>query len=225
MMLDKYITWFKAHERLVIVLACLLVTVHFYSKGIDYFTRRDQLQAQQASQKLAVDTATNLALTSQLNDLKKQFADEVAQLQKQIQTRNQVTEKQKEQDASMTEVELAQRWAGLINVRTEEVQASPVQGTLQVSDNAAHVTVARLEDLPTCQANLIDTEKQLADANTLNTKNAGVIASDATVLASEKKLHEDDVKTLKAANKGKWLNGFKWGVITGFLGSLFVHKP
>lgn len=224
-MLDKYITWFKAHERLVIVLACLLVTVHFYSKGIDYFTRRDQLQAQQASQKLAADTATNLALTSQLNDLKKQFADEVAQLQKQIQTRNQVTEKQKEQDASMTEVELAQRWAGLINVRTEEVQASPVQGTLQVSDNAAHVTVARLEDLPTCQANLIDTEKQLADANTLNAKNEGVIASDATVLASEKKLHEDDVKTLKAANKGKWLNGFKWGVITGFLGSLFVHKP
>lgn len=225
MMLDKYITWFKAHERLVIVLACLLVTVHFYSKGIDYFTRRDQLQAQQASQKLAADTATNLALTSQLNDLKKQFADEVAQLQKQIQTRNQVTEKQKEQDASMTEVELAQRWAGLINVRTEEVQASPVQGTLQVSDNAAHVTVARLEDLPTCQANLIDTEKQLADANTLNAKNEGVIVSDATVLASEKKLHEDDVKTLKAANKGKWLNGFKWGVITGFLGSLFVHKP
>lgn len=225
MMLDKYITWFKAHERLVIVLACLLVTVHFYSKGIDYFTRRDQLQAQQASQKLAADTATNLALTSQLNDLKKQFADEVAQLQRQIQTRNQVTEKQKEQDASMTEVELAQRWAGLINVRTEEVQASPVQGTLQVSDNAAHVTVAKLEDLPTCQANLIDTEKQLADANTLNAKNEGVIASDATVLASEKKLHEDDVKTLKAANKGKWLNGFKWGVITGFLGSLFVHKP
>jgi len=224
MMLEKYILWFKAHEKLALLLAVLLFGGYTVSKGYDFLIKHDQVQTQLAAQKLAADTATNLALTTQLNDLKKQFADEVQQLQNQIAARNQATVKQKQQDASMSEVELAQRWAGLINVAPQEVQPSAVPGNLQVSDNAAHTTVAQLEDLPTCKADLIDTQKQLTDANTLNVKNEGVIASDATVLASEKKLHEDDVKTLKAEGRKKWLNGFKWGAIAGFVGGLFVPK-
>jgi hypothetical protein len=214
-MIEKWITFFKAHERILIIAACGLIGIHFYTKGFDYLTKHDQTQAEAAAQKLKVDEGSNAVLVQQLGQMRTDFAQQVASLQVQIAKRNEATDTQKKQDAAMTEVQLAVRWAELVRVKPEEVQVSTVPNTLQISDNAAHATVGQLEDLPTCKANLADTVTQLTNANKLATQQNTVIASDVTVLADEKKKHEDDVKVLKDKNHTAYLKGLKHGVIIG----------
>jgi hypothetical protein len=214
-MLEKWITFFKAHERLLILLACGLIGVHFYTKGFDYLTKRDQTQVQVAQQKLKADEGSNTQLVQQLAQMRTDFAVQIAGLQTQIAQRNQVTETQKKQDASMSDVQLAVRWAELVRVKPEEVTVSNVPNNLQVSDNAAHATVDQLEDLPTCKADLADTQTELADANKLGAQQNAVIASDVTVLKDEKDLHAKDVKELKDKNRTTYLKGLKHGIIIG----------
>jgi hypothetical protein len=222
--LGNYITWFKSHERWILLSTVGFFGIHFYNKFADLSLKRDQTQAQIAGNKLETDQEANIQLVSQMNDLKKVFSEQTAQLQAQIVARDASTKKQISTDNSMTDPQLAARWAELIKVKPEEVTSSPVPNTLQVSDNAAHATVDALEDLPTCKADLAAVQDQLIGSAKLGVDQANVIASDVVVLADEKKKHEDDVKELKEQNRKSFWHGFKWGVITGFIGKIFIDK-
>jgi hypothetical protein len=52
--IEHWVTWFKAHERLVLLLAIGFFGVHFYGKGIDYLIKRDQLHADIAKQQASI---------------------------------------------------------------------------------------------------------------------------------------------------------------------------
>ena len=236
--LEKYLTWFKAHERLFLFLAASLLVVFIYHMKNESDFKHDQVQAQiattqaaAASQKFTSDQAANAALVQQLATMQTTFATQVASLQAQIAQTNKQTQQQKTVDASMTEVQLAQRWAALIQVKPEEVTVANVPNNLQVSDSAAHITVAKLEDGVACSTNLITTQNELSAANALNTKqnevitsNAATIVDGAAALQTEKTSHADDVALLKKQNKKSFWHGVKVGAgaVVGVIGGIFL---
>ena len=108
--LEKYLTWFKAHERLLLFLAASLLVVYIYRMKNESDFKHDQVQAQiattqaaAASQKFTSDQAANAALVQQLASMQTTFATQVASLQAQIAQTNKQTQQQKTVDASMTD--------------------------------------------------------------------------------------------------------------------------
>src|SRR2546430_1008752 len=100
--LEHYITWFKSHERLVLLLAIGFFGVHFYGKGLDFLVKHDQTQAQiahdqaqiAATKVIADDTANKLLLV-QLQTLQEQVAATNTRLDQSIRDRAANTDKQK----------------------------------------------------------------------------------------------------------------------------------
>lgn len=239
--LEHYLTWFKAHERLVLLLAVLLFGVHFYSKGIDYLVKRDQTQAQIAHDQAVVtatkfnqDDQTNKLLLVELATLKQQIAQQNQRIDEQMRDRQAATTQQKHTDDTMRGADLAARIHTLLGVGTIKVEPSDAPDTEQLvfSSDAAHAVADNLEDLQQVRLDVKDLNTKLDGCKAITDKQTDTItglttqiADGKTALVAEQTSHTKDVKELKDQKKKSWLNGYKWGVITGFLGSLFVHKP
>jgi hypothetical protein len=239
--LEHYINWFKAHERLVLLLAAGFFAVHFYGKGLDFLIKHDQTQAQIATQqaqiastKFTQDDTTNKLVLAQLATLQAQVVQQTQRIDLAMQQRNAQTIQQKKVDDQSNSSELAVRIHALLGVGIIQVetQGANIPDKLSYSLDAAHADADNLEDLQQVRLDVSDlktknesckiiTDKQADTITGLNTQ----IADGKTALGKEQIAHADDVKTLKQEKKKSWLNGYKWGVITGFLGSLFVHKP
>ncbi len=239
--LDSYLAWFKAHERLVALVVAGFFGVHFYGKGIDYLVKRDQTQAQIATQqaqaaanRLTSDQEQNVQLLSQLASLQQQVIDQNKRIDQAMRDRATQTQAQKHTDDQASSSELATRIHTLLGVGTIKVeqQTSPLPDQLVYSLDAAHADADNLEDLQQSRLDVKDLNTKLAGCQSITDKQANtIIGLNNTIddgknaLVAEQKSHALDVKTLKQEKRKSWLNGFKWGVVTGFLGSLFVHKP
>jgi hypothetical protein len=217
-----YIPFIKAHETLLIIVLAALLGWHFYGTAINAWVDHDKRVSTAAALAEASAEKSNTDLKTQLAALQTQISTQAVTLQKAIDQNNKNNQTQKQTNDTMTEVQLSAHWAQLISVKPEEVTYSPVPNTLQVSDNAAHATVDRLDDGKTCAANLIITNQELADQKTIVAKQQGVILSDADVLTKEKTSHADDVKTLNAEKKQEFRRGFKWGSIVMFIPGLII---
>lgn len=238
---EHYLTWFKAHERLVLLVAIGLFSVHIYHRYLDYQIKHDQTQAQVANNqaqiaatKVNTDDTANKLLLAQLQTLQQQVATTNMRLDQVMRDRNTATNQQKQKDDQASSSELAARISILLGTGHVEVESQGVNvpDKLSFSLDAAHVNADKLEDLQKVTADNDDlrtelvsckavTDKQTDAINGLNTQ----IADGKNALGKEQTAHASDVNTLKDEKKRAWLNGFKWGAITGFLGSLFVHKP
>jgi hypothetical protein len=239
--LDHYITWFKAHERLVLLLAAGFFAVHFYGKGLDFLIKHDQTQrdiavqqAQIAANKVTVDDTANKLVLAQLQTLQQQVAATQVRLDQAMRDRATQTTNQKKTDDQSNSSELAARIHTLLGVGTIQVetQSSPLPDRLVYSLDAAHADANSLEDLQQVRGDVKDLDTQLEGCKAVTTKQQDAIdglntqiADSKVALTKEQTAHVDDVKLLKAEKKKSWLNGFKWGVITGIVGSVFVHKP
>jgi hypothetical protein len=238
---EHYLTWFKAHERLVLFLVAGFFAIHFYGKGLDYLIKHDKAQTEIATQQAVVaatkvnqDDVTNKLLLVQLQTLQQQVAATNIRLDQSMRDRATATTTQKQKNDQSAPAELAARIQAVLGVGTIKVDTTDanVDAQLIFSNDAAHTNADRLEDLLQAQGDIKDlntrmdgckavTNKQEDTITGLNTQ----IADGKVALVKEQGSHAEDVKTLKAEKKKAWLNGFKWGAITGFLGSLFVHKP
>ena len=235
--LQHYIAWFKAHERLVLLLAAGFFAVHFYGKGLDFLIKHDQAQAQIANQqaqsaatKFTQDDQRSEALLQQLALMQSQLQQTNQRIDQVMQQRAAQTVQQKKQDDQSAPPELAARLRTLVGVGNISV-ANPL-GDVTFSLDAAHKVADDEEDLLKVTGDVKDLNTKLVACQTVADKQAdtinglnGTIQGGKEALATEQIAHAKDVKTLNAEKKKAWLNGFKWGAITGFLGSLFVHKP
>lgn len=223
-MLDNWIKAVKAHEKLLLSLGVGLFLLKLYGSGLNAWVNHDVRASNIEAQKVQVDVASNKTLADQLASLQVQVANQSATLAKAISDRNTQVVQQQKNDASMTDIELAARWATLIKVTPQEVTTSSVPNTLQVSDNAAHATVDQLETLPACQANLADIQTELASEKGLVSTQSASITGLNGQLVDERASHVADVNTEKVKARRSFLRGFKLGAIAGFIGGLFVHK-
>lgn len=236
--LNHYIAWLKAHERLVIILGAGFLAFHFYGNvlnaWIDHDKRNVALQqtvAQDAQQKSQVDSKQNVQLLQQLADLKLQYSNLSAQLQITAVKRAQDTAAQKKINDSSNNSEVAARTASVLRVETQEITVDS-NGTLSFSTQAAHDNINALEDGDQAKADVIDLGKQISACVAVSTKQDETITGVRQELTDEKISHQADVKleqdkTKLAVDNGKkqFRRGFKYGAIVGFLGGLFVgHK-
>jgi hypothetical protein len=238
---EHYLTWFKSHERLVLLLAAGFFAVHFYGKGLDYLIKHDKTQAdiaheqaQTASTRVTTDDTANKLLLVQLQTLQQQVAATNTRLDQAMRDRQAATTNQKHIDDQSNSAELAARIGILLGVGHIEVetQGANVPDKLAYSLDAAHADADNLEDLHQTKADVKDLKTQLdgcqletvKQQDTISGLNSQIVDSKLAFIA-EQNSHAKDVKLLNGEKKKAWLNGFKWGAITGFLGSLFVHKP
>jgi hypothetical protein len=235
---SKYLALFKAHERLVLFLAMIAFGSFLTVKAYDYLLKHDQTQANVAhdqaviaANKVSTDVAANQILLAQLAQLQNSYNGLSVQVAASMQQRATQSNNQKHTDDTAAPAELASRIQAVLGVGQIKISA-PLGDGLVFDLAAAHATADRLEDLIQAQGDVKDLKGQVTSCNQLVGTQTTTIASLNTTIAdgkvaltTEQKSHADDVKTLKLEKKKSWLNGFKWGVITGVVGSLFVHKP
>lgn len=236
--LQHYIAWFKAHERLVVIVLALLFAVHFTGKAYDYLVKHEQTQALIANYKAQTDAKSfatseqhSEALLQELGAMRQQLQLTNQRIDQVMQQRAAQTIQQKKQNDQAAPPELAARLRTLVGVGNISV-STPLGDGLVFSLDAAHKVADDEEDLSQAHADVKDLNTKLVACQTITDEQAdtinglnGTIGSGKTALTSEQDAHKKDVNRLEGEKKKAWLNGFKWGAITGFLGSLFVHKP
>jgi small-conductance mechanosensitive channel len=227
----KYITWFKAHERLVLLLAALVFGSYMISKGYDYLIKHDQVQAQiantqaqAAAKKVDDDTTRNQQLAQQLAQLQNSFNQLSVQFAQSMQQRATSTAAQKHIDDTSQPSELATRIQKLLGVGTIKIDTTSVvpAGGLIFSADAAHADADALEDLQQAKGDLIDTKNQLLACTQLSIKQTDVITGlqntvgdSKLALIAEQHAHTADVKLLKVENRRSYFRGLKHGIIIG----------
>lgn len=201
MTLEKYIQFFKTHEKILIVAFIALVAWHIYGSGLNAWVDHEKRQDD-----IALETAKNSAskyaeVQQQLSDLTKQVAASMAQ-------RAVDTQKQKEADDKLAGEQLAARLRALLTVNAGDVTWSPVQGDLVFTENAGRAVADVVDDKNKLQADVKDLQSVIV-------KQTDAIVSANIALGDEKKAHQADVNLLNAEMKTKWRSGFKWGFGAG----------
>lgn len=250
--IDHYLNLFKAHERLILLLAAGFFAVHFYSKGIDYLTQRDKTEAQiaasiaqTAAQKVNTDDKQNQLLIAQLNQLQQTVNQQKKTLDAAIAARAAATTTQKSIDASATLSGVADRLKQILPSVADGINVQPgignsegtgSAGYLRVEETAAHQIVGDEEDVLQLRGDIQDIRTELIGCQSVGAKQQDVItglntqiADGKIALQTEQISHTKDIKELKDKNHNSWLKGFKWGVITGLIGGeairIVIHKP
>lgn len=205
----------KAHEKLALILGTLAIVAFLGHKAItaydNHLVRQDTALVEADKAKLDAVTADNKKLVEQLAVLDAEVAALTKQGKQTIIIKHEEAVKQKQIDQNLPLPQLAVRWNLLINLSG----AAATETGITVSPEAAHKTVDMLESIPDLQAHAdIMDNIQAADAREIE-QQKGVIASDAIVLESERKLHTDDVKKLsddlKVEKRKSFWKGFKYG--------------
>lgn len=227
--LSHYLTWFRAHEKLILVVALGIFGIYFYSRGIDFLVKHDQTQAQIATQqaqaaatKVTADDTSNKILQAQLAQItaQNQITNErVDQIMRQNALQTQV---QKKQDDTMQAGDLAVRIQKLLGVGNIKVDPSnATTGSLIFSNDAAHADADKLEDLGQALSDVNGLNTKLVSCKILTDKQADTITGlstqimdGKTALTTEQTSHVKDVKLANDQKKKSWLSGFKTGVTT-----------
>ncbi len=235
--LSKVSTYLKAHEKLIIIVLCLAVGVHFYSKIINAWAAHEQrvdiagnAAAQTAVQVAQAQALANAKAAADYAALAAQLAASNKALIAGQATRNATTKTQQATDKTLPPSDLAARWTTLLRLNPPTVQPSATG--FVITPDAAVATVVELENVPTLRADLQDEQSVAANystqINSLLGLNDGLnkkIADDADVLAKQAKACTDDKNLLKAQARKSKFHWFLGGVVTGFLLRQAIRIP
>lgn len=226
-MLDTYLKWFQAHERLIIILAVLSFGTYGWSRWLD---------------KSAADAKTQAAVAAQSAAVAKQTADQQAALmQQQIAQFNQRETLLEEEKASLVAALASRDAASSKRVTEVEAPKTPTQAVsdlsttytlpapVTVTPDGADVPTADLQlftatkiQLDTATADLNDTKTELADTTAGLTDAKTVISGLQTQvtdlnteITKDNTAHAAEVKELKAEARKSKLHWFVTGVLVG----------
>jgi hypothetical protein len=229
-MLDKYITFFKAHERVLIVALVLVFGAHCFIHWVDASAKTANTKASIAIEQQAnVDAATK-ALAAQSAAAQAQFAQQLQAEQSQIATLMvAITQRDaaaKTQIAKVTAPTTPTQ--AIVDLSTEYTLPVAVTLTPDGADVPTQdlqlFTATKIEDV-TAQADLKSTQDMLTGSqgalstcdDTVNTLH-DQIAQDAVDLKAHDNASALELKKAKDdARKGK-LKWFWYGLVTGFIG-------
>lgn len=197
-MLEKWITFVKGHERLLLALlaAVLLwwgwhqwMAHQEHQLEVTAALRQQELNnAHEASQKASnvVATASNRDAAVDANALKI-----IASLQAQIAARDKALAARQNSDASLSDQQLANRWATLTGLGPSDLLPNS-GGGLSVTHAATVVTVQRLEEVPALEDKLVDLAGQL------NQKDGQITAKNDLILSLRDESGKLKVELVKA---------------------------
>lgn len=233
----KVESWFKTHERLIIITLAILAGLFIGSKYLGYVADRDRAAATQAAQVLTQQQAINQTLAAQVaiaqknnQDLIIQLSQQNAILQTQQTQRTVVLQQQVATDKTLPLPDLGNRWAKLAQLNPGDITAT-TQG-ITVTPQGALQTTIMLEQLPVTQSNLDDVTKQrdnlsteLGSTQQVNSKLVTQVDGLNTQIIDANKSCKADITAVKAeARRGK-LKAFLYGagVGAGLVGGLVLH--
>ena len=217
--LSTYITWLRAHERLILIAVGAFFLFHMYDRGVQAWEAHDQRIAGQAGQQVQTDHSANEQIQIQLTQLLATVSQQQATIDKLMTERQVQTTQQKQKDSKMTPSELATRFQGLLKVAPADVTSLEPSGNLVFTPVGAQANIDQLEDLQQCSADRADLKTELFSEVSLVNKQTDALTGVQKELADEKVSHADDVKLEKVKAKRSWIRGFKFGVIVGAVGT------
>jgi hypothetical protein len=224
----------KTHERLIIVVLCLIGLVWCVNKYLDHASDKADAKAETAQQVVQQQIQVNAQLADQVKQTAAQYqsiTDELMtenqQLLTAIASRNQTVSAQQQKDQSLPLPDLALRWENLASLKAADITATT--SGLQVSEAGSRTTVQNLEQLPVLQSNLADMQK-IADNYKEQTSSCQRVNSALTsqVDGLNKQISGMDasckaeVAAVKAKARKEKLKAFGWGTL--FSGLVWVAK-
>ena len=218
--LQHWITFVKAHEKLLVAALAGFLVFHISSKGIDAWVTREQLKANSAAQVVKVDTSATDGLKAQIAQLQTTVETQNAALNAKISQTQTETKKQQQTDATLPLTDLGSRIALLAQLQPQEVTTTPTQVTL--SQPAAVSVAQQLELVPALQTEVASLNTIAANDNAIIGKQGDLITQLNKDVTDAKAQDVADVKQLKAQNKKSFLRGLKIGAIGGFIAGVFV---
>lgn len=231
--ISKDWAWLRTHIILLVFVVGLAFGGVYFVENL--ISKHDAANSAKYEQILAAQTLNTQTLQKQLStdeanwaQVEAQLLAQNAQLTKEVSQRNQAVTVQVQKDATLSASDSALRIALQTHAGAGEVTA---QGDNIILD--LHITravVSDLDQLPVVQANLADTQKQLANETEIavatanqNAEEQKLIVAEEAQLADQKKSYDAQITTLKAnARRGK-LKWFGIGYIAGFVSGVTAH--
>lgn len=230
----KDITWLKTHVLLLAIVG-ILVLASVY--GIESLIARHD-EANNA--KAQADKAAILAITKQMQDQAAARDAELVQvintqtatiqaLQVQMNKRDQATKQQVTKDATLDAKSAAARLATQTQAASGEITVVGDDVTLDLP--ITRRVVAGLDTLATAQADLLDTQKQLAAETAIASKTKedldaqkAVVADKDKVIAASDRACQTQIDTIKSNDRKKLT---KWVTIVGTVAFIIgrIVKP
>jgi len=227
-MIDTYIKFFKAHEKILIGVLASLLIYGCVANINDRIASHDNLNFKASVIKTQQDATVNAAVAQQYAaDAAKMQEMQAASDAKQTALNNQIVAmatallQQQKKDAVMTPTELTDRW----NILVPTANASVTNGQVTLPEAGAVATVQQLEVVPE-QAKKIDALNQkydlesglLVESQKTNADLITQVTGLKTTLVDSAKKCEDDKKVIKddARKRERWIGIL--GTILGFVG-------
>jgi hypothetical protein len=227
-MLDTYIKWLKAHERLVIVLSLLAVTGYLGNKYLDKRYDAAVARGQSANSVLKDQVSKNNEIQKNVDNLQQQYQQLLAGVQKQnaalvaaVAARNQTAAVQQKADADLTLPALAARQQTL----AATTGINYTENGLLESPAAAIAVTQSLELLPVLKQDNQDLQevsgnkdKQIVSLNGVVTGLDGQVDGLKLQLVDAGKSCDARVSV---ARKSRW-KFFKAGAVVGFVAGVLT---
>lgn len=226
-MLDTYITFFKAHEKLLLSGVLVLALFGGIERIDSLVVKHDK--ANQTTQAIIVnaDDKKDAAIAQQVasdNTTMKQM--QAASDAKQTALNNQIIAlatalvNQQKSDAAMTPTELADRW----NVLVPNAGVSVTNGQVTIPEAGAVATVQQLELVPAQQQELVVAQQKydlesglLAQSQKTNGDLTSQVTGLTKTITDDTKLCEDDKKVIKAEARKSKFHYFLGGLVTAVI--------
>jgi hypothetical protein len=223
------LTWLQKHERIVLGLALLVVSLFLLNKYLDKSYDSAVARNQAAQAVLQDQVSKNSELQKNVDSLQQKYGQLLGTLTRQNQTlvaavaaRNQVVVGQQKQDAGLVAPELAARHETLIGIKGVQ---STENGFLVIPPVELQ-TVQSLETLPVLQQNLKDEQQLSANKDQQIASLDGVVAGLDGQVSGLKLQITDGQKSCDAriavAKKSRW-KFFKAGAVVGFVAGVLTR--
>lgn len=217
MTLEKYITFIKAHERLIIIVLAAFLLFRTGQGVENVWIRHEDNQSRQAATVVTNDVNANKEITDQLAQIKADADKRNQAIDIEIKTAIAGLATQQQIDSQATQQQILDRWKLLLPMKPGSVQSN---GTIdQITPEAATATVQALEELPVLKNQVTDLNAKLLIDDQIIGKQDDLIVGLNRQIVDEKKSHDADVNLEKAKAKRSWIRGFKIGVIVGAVGT------
>jgi hypothetical protein len=232
--LSHWLTFVKGHERLILIVVGAFLLFHFYGSGLTAWVEHDKRLADASAQQVKTDQTQTQSIVDKLAaDEKTWFQQNAAQQAVIVQLTNSIVQRDKttatqiQHDATLSAVDAAQRIALQTRAQVGEVVAQNDNVILDLTTSRA--VVASLDQLPTVQADLADTQKQLASETAVAANLQNNISGQEALIAAMKTQATDadksckvNISLLKAQarrNKFRW---FGAGYVLGLVSAHFI---
>lgn len=217
MTLEKYITFIKAHERLIVIVIAAFLLYRTGQGMESAWIRHEDNRSRQAAQVVTVDTNANKALSDQVQQLKTDSDKQKAIIDNNLDTLMRTLNRQREEDLKATQQEILDRWKLLLPLKPGAVQSNGSTDT--ITPEAATATVQALEEIPVLKTQVSDLNAKLLIDDQIIGKQDELITGLNKQIQDEKTSHTADVNLEKAKAKRSWFRGFKVGVVVGAVGT------